>query len=125
MSGFNNIIQRGKPLTIKDEGITLATDVDSIDFAGTGVTGSFIGTAVTETFTGGGSSTTSVSEEVPSGSGTSFTLANTPTSGTLKLYRGGSRQQLGIGNDYTLSGTTITLAVALSADEILIADYEY
>lgn len=56
------------------------------------------------------------------GAGTSFTLANTPVSGTLKLYRGGARQKLT--DDYTLSGVTITLLVALVGGEILIADYQ-
>lgn len=63
--------------------------------------------------------------EVPSGSGTSFTLAHTPLTGTVALYRGGSRQQGGMGNDYTISGSSITFAVTVSAGEILLADYQY
>lgn len=64
-----------------------------------------------------------ISEEVPTGSGTNFTLAHTPLTGTLKLYRGGARQQAEV--DYTLSGANITLAVALSSGEVLLADYNY
>lgn len=63
--------------------------------------------------------------EVPSGSGTSFTLAHTPLSGTLRLYRGGARQQSGAGNDYTITGAAITLSTSLSVGEILLADYNY
>lgn len=64
-----------------------------------------------------------VFNEVPSGSGTSFSLANTPTAGTVQLYRGGARQQPGVGKDYTISGANITLAVGLSSGEVLLADY--
>lgn len=63
--------------------------------------------------------------ETPTGSGTSFLLAHTPQSGTLRLYRGGARQQAGMGNDYTLTGATITLAVTPEPAEILLADYSY
>lgn len=68
---------------------------------------------------------TSIYEEIPAGSGTSFTLAHVPVAGTVRLYRGGARQQVGIGKDYTISGTNITLAVALVVGEILIADYTF
>ncbi len=66
---------------------------------------------------------TPVTEEVPTGSGTSFSLAHTPIAGTLKLYRGGARQQATV--DFTLSGASITLTIALQAGEVLIADYGY
>lgn len=64
--------------------------------------------------------------EVPSGTiagGTSFTLANTPTTGTLSLFLNGLLQKAGAGNDYTLSGTTITMLTALVTGDILLADY--
>lgn len=51
---FRNAQETGRPVTIKDEGITLTSNVSSIDFAGTAVTGTNIGDAVTETVTGGG-----------------------------------------------------------------------
>lgn len=125
MSGFNNIIQRGKPINIKDEGITIASDIDTLNFVGSIVTPTVIGSEVTETFTVSGSGNSISSEEVPSGSGTVFTLANTPITGTLRVYRGGARQQEGVGNDFTLSGDTITLSEALNVSEKLICDYEY
>lgn len=59
------------------------------------------------------------------GVGTSYTLAHTPLSGTLRLFRGGAYQQAGAGKDYTLSGTTITLSVTTQAGEVLLADYSY
>lgn len=67
--------------------------------------------------------------EVPSGavngSNVTFTLANTPTSGTVKLYLNGIRQKSGSGNDYTISGVTITTAVAPASGDALLADYQY
>lgn len=51
---FNNSQEMGRPITIKDEGVPLTTNVGSLDFAGAGVTGGAVGTAVTETINGGG-----------------------------------------------------------------------
>lgn len=61
--------EQGRPVTIKDEGVTLTTNVASIDFAGAGVTGTTIGDAVTETIPGGGGGT-------PGGSNTQFQYNN-------------------------------------------------
>lgn len=51
---YNNAQERGRPITIKDEGLTLVGNVGSIDFQGAGVTGSAIGSDVTEEIPGGG-----------------------------------------------------------------------
>lgn len=68
-----------------------------------------------------------VFNETPSGtvngSNTAFTLANTPTSGTVRLYIEGWRLVPGAGNDYTISGANITMAVAPLTGERLTADY--
>jgi len=68
-----------------------------------------------------------VTEETPSGSvngsNTSYTLANTPTAGTLRLYLNGIRLKSGAGNDYTISTNTITMATAPISGDVLIADY--
>lgn len=73
------------------------------------------------------SPTNFVTEETPSGSvngsNTTYTLANTPTSGTLRLYLNGVRQKSGAGNDYTLSTNTITMTTAPISGDVLIADY--
>lgn len=68
--------------------------------------------------------------ETPSGTvdGTNdtFTLANTPTSGTVRLYVNGVRMNAGVGNDYTISTNTITFlsgAIPQTGDVIL-ADYQ-
>jgi hypothetical protein len=62
-----------------------------------------------------------VTGELPTGtingSNTTFTLANTPATGngavsTLELFYGGELLKPGAGNDYTLSGSTITMLFA-------------
>lgn len=60
----------------------------------------------------------------PQGPGTAFTLAHTPKTGTVRLYRGGSRQAL-VATDYSIVGSAITLTVSLAAGEVLIADYKF
>jgi hypothetical protein len=69
--------------------------------------------------------------ETPSGTinGTNdtFTLANTPTAGSVALYANGVRLKSGSGNDYTISSSTITFeagAIPVSGD-VLQADYRY
>lgn len=66
-----------------------------------------------------------VSNEVPSGSinssNTAFTLANTPLSGSLKVFLNG--QRLTVTNDYTISGTSLTMVVAPTTGDTLLVDY--
>ena len=70
----------------------------------------------------GGSTNNFVYNEVVSGSGTSFTLANTPIAGSVALYGQGQRLFLTI--DYTISGANIMTVNSWLAGEIL-ADYQY
>lgn len=113
---FSNQQEQGRPVTIKDEGITLVSNVGSIDFTGAGVTGSAIGSAVTENIPGGSGGTWT--EETPTGTidgvNTSFTLSAVPIANSLYLEL--ARQpQVGGGVDYTLSGSTITYVIAPDA----------
>lgn len=70
-----------------------------------------------------------VTSEVPSGtvdgSNTNFTLANTPTAGTVKVYVNGVRMNPGSGNDYTISGNTLTFLTGAipTTGDVLLADY--
>lgn len=68
-----------------------------------------------------------VTEETPSGSingsNVTFTIAYTPTSGSLKLFLNGIRLKSGSGNDYTISTATITMTSAPITNDVLIADY--
>jgi hypothetical protein len=70
-----------------------------------------------------------VSSEAPSGTidGTNatFTLANTPVAGSVRVYVNGVRMNAGAGNDYTISTATITFlsgAIPQTGDVVL-ADY--
>lgn len=69
-------------------------------------------------------------EETPTGtidgSNAAFTIANTPLTGSLKLYKNGIRMTGG-GVDYTLSGTTITYVAAAKpkTSGSHVCDYRY
>lgn len=62
----------------------------------------------------------------PNGSLATFTLAHNPLGVSLSLYLNGSILKAGAGNDYTLSGLTITmLTPALISTDVLIAYYRF
>lgn len=68
-----------------------------------------------------------VFSEIPTGSingaNTAFTTANTPRAGTVRVFQNGIRLLVGGGNDYTVSGSTITFVTApLTGDNVLV-DY--
>lgn len=67
-----------------------------------------------------------VNRETPTpavdGSTTVFTLANTPTAGSEMVFLNGLLQEPGAGNDYTISGATITyLTAPLSTDRLRVS----
>lgn len=74
---------------------------------------------------GGITSSSFVFNETPSGtvngSNTVFTVANTPTAGTIRVYVNGLRQTLT--TDYTVSGVSITFGTAPATGDVLITDY--
>ena len=105
MAGFYNTKETGRPVTIKDEGLSLNTDISEIDFVGAGVSGAAIGSVITETIPGGGGS---YIPETPTGTIDGSNAVFTITSPNLfALFLNGVYQTPG-GVDYTLSGTTIT-----------------
>jgi len=67
-----------------------------------------------------------VNREVPSGlkngSNVTYTLANTPTSGTEMLYLNGILQNAG-GEDYTITTNTITMTSAPISTDVLLCTY--
>ena len=69
-----------------------------------------------------------VDNETPSGSvngsNTAFTIASTPVSGSVELYRNGIRLKSGAGNDYTVSGVNITMNQAPESGDALLTDYQ-
>lgn len=94
----------------------------------TAVTGDVSITNAGVTSISSGLATHFVTREVPSGSinssNVTFTLANTPTAGTECLYLNGLLQNVGAGNDYTISGATITFVVAPETGSVLLANYQ-
>jgi len=126
--GFYNRQESGKPLKIRDEGVLLSNAVASIDFVGAGVIGSIVGEDVTETISGVPG--TPVVASIGSGLtgdindiNKDFVIANTPISGTLKVFVGGARQKET--EDYTVSGTTISFVLAPQTGSIILVDYSY
>lgn len=57
------------------------------------------------------------------GSNTAFVLASTPVSGSEHVYLNGILQDVGAGNDYTISGATITFAEAPTTGDKVRASY--
>jgi len=86
-------------------------------------------TAITFTNPINGSGLTSsnfVDKEIPTGSingsNVTFTLANTPIAGTEHVYLNGVLQESGAGNDYTITGATITyLTAPLTGEKIRVS----
>ena len=74
-----------------------------------------------------GSSTTFVDDETPTGAvdgaNPTYTLANTPTAGSLKVYEGGVRKLQTV--DWSLSGTTITFTYNPPNGSYVRVDYRY
>ncbi len=109
------------------EGTTLA---DTIWVCTANQGGTLNTTAITwsNPFTGIGlTSSNFVFDETPSGtingSNADFTIANTPTSGTVRVYLNGLRVLAGSGDGYTISGTTITMTTAPVSGDTLRVDY--
>ncbi len=76
---------------------------------------------------GGGSSPLFVDNEVPSGSvngsNNNFTVAHTPITGSVKVYRNGLRMKPTV--DYTITGATISFLETPLTGDLLLADYRY
>jgi hypothetical protein len=68
-----------------------------------------------------------VTRETPTGtvngSNTTFTLAATPTANTEEVFLNGLLQEPGAGNDYTISGATITMLSAPATGDRLRVNY--
>lgn len=65
-----------------------------------------------------------VYNEIVSGSGTSWTLANVPVTGTQAIYANGQRLIPGAGQDYTIVGANIVTALPWASGSVL-ADYQH
>jgi hypothetical protein len=58
------------------------------------------------------------------GSTTVFTLVNTPISGTEHIYQNGLLLRAGSGNDYTISGASVTFTTAPAGADFICASYQ-
>ena len=105
--------------TITNSG-TPAFDV----FGNVDITGQYL---INGTPIGGGGGATFVDLETPAGlingSNVTYTLANTPIAGSVHLYLNGVVQEASAGNDYTISGATITMLAAPKTSSKLLASY--
>lgn len=61
----------------------------------------------------------------PNGVTTTFTLANAPVVGSVGVFKNGLLMQAGVGNEYTVSGSVVTFAVAPLATDLLQASYRF
>lgn len=106
-----------------------STQADTRYFCTSNSGGTLGSTAITyvQDTSGAISASNFVFNEVPSGSvngsNTSYTLAYTPTAGTLLLYLNGIRLKSGAGNDFTISTNTITMTTAPVTNDVLLCDY--
>jgi hypothetical protein len=118
----------GQLLVGNGTGYTLATLTGSATISVTNAAGSITLNAVTGA-SGVITAPNFVVGEIPTGTingvNAVFTLANTPLAGKEIVHVNGIRQQVGAGNDYTISGATITFlsgAIPQTGDNILV-DY--
>ena len=124
---FSNQEEKGRPVKIKDEGVSLVDNVSEIDFVGGGVAGANVGDAVTETITGaaGSESENETPSGIINGANAVFTLAHTPSpAASLKVYLNGAFQTAA-GEDYTLATATITFVNAPLSGSVLRVFYKY
>jgi hypothetical protein len=114
---------------VKLNGATLDRSASGMKVADQGIGPTQLGAVAGTGLTGGAGSAISVDytkhvkRETPTGSingsNVTFTLANTPVSGTEEVFLNGILQDAGAGNDYTISGGTITmLSAPVSGDKL-------
>lgn len=106
-----------------------STNQDTIWLCTSNQGGTLAATAITwqQVNSSGLTSSNFVTREVPSGtingSNTAFTLANTPVAGSEEVFLNGMIQNVGAGNDYTISGATITMLTAPISGDVILVNY--
>lgn len=119
MGGFYSWHGKGGSITIYDDGVLLG-DVTTINFTGAGQSGSVMNGTLTENIPGGGGGG-SLSSEIPTGaidgSNVTYTVINTPI---IFLTYG---NVLDDPEDYSVSGTTITMTSPLLPGNVLQSFY--
>lgn len=120
-AGVSVLANATKGVTVSASGVELKTDGTTVGFDGSGNLKSLF------------AYTAFVANEAPTGSingsNTSFTLAHTPVSSDsvskINLFLDGVMLVPGSGNDYTISGTTITMITVPQTGDNLVASYWY
>lgn len=111
-------LTQGSGVTLPGGSVTVASGANAIVNYRVAATPDVYTGVVTNTF---------VDMETPSGtingSNTAFTIANTPISGSVHVFLNGLLQKSGGGNDYTISGTTITFVTAPETGSTLLVSY--
>lgn len=107
---FSNVQEKGRPLTIKDEGVDLTTNASSIDLVGSGVVGTNSGDAVTQTIGGIPSGALVTLTGTINDTNTTFTSTSEPT---VLIINGGMYQQSGGSITWTYDAGTIELSQAV------------
>lgn len=104
-------VSTSSSLTVKSSGTTLASNVSSIDFQGSGVTATSVGTEITVTITGGGGGGTTFTGGTVTGA-TSFTnaTASTSTNTGAVVVTGG----LGVGGNINVANTVTAKSVNIN-----------
>lgn len=121
----NGLTKSGNQLDIGTASATrIVINADNIDLATTGVTAGTYNNVTVDVYgrvTVGANiayitAANKVTRETPAGTvngtNTNFTLANNPTAGSEEVFLNGVLQDVGAGNDYTISGGTITMLTA-------------
>lgn len=109
-----------------DEGVTVVNPATSMDFVGAGVTTTNPSPGKASVAIPGGSGGNAVYGELPTDNANgTYTLAHTPIAGTVIVYKNGARQNVGAGNDYTISGSTITRLDTYISTDVFLVDYQF
>lgn len=108
----------GTALSVNVDNSTLEINSDALRVKDAGITSAKLGAGARRAV-----------REAPSGSingsNTTFTLANTPVAGSEEGFLNGILQEPGAGNDYTISGSTITYLTAPLTGDRLRFSYMY
>lgn len=110
--------ETGRPVKIKDEGVTLTNNVASLDAVGSGVTATATGDAVTMTIPGATGTVTSVA--VATANGFSGTVANPTTSASITLATTVVGILVGNGTSVTAASTVGSGSVVLDTSPTLV-----
>lgn len=116
----SGLSRTGQTLDVNVDGSTLEISSDTLRVKDAGITAAKLAQTYIQV-------SKYIARETPSGSvngsNTSFTLANTPVAGSEMVFLNGILQEPGAGNDYTISGATITYLAAPATGDRLRVTY--